>query len=322
MSIIYRILSSFSPVAWRDTSKFKVLIEINKYFSKNKWEVLLSKLNNETEIIYFENKYQGYKLLPKADAAFIFGSNNNCDYSSLRMIYYGVSQPDIICNNNSIKYYASGFSDKAIAQYCLTYSLVLLYSVNEYLHKLQNKQWSQNKLSEFKEISILNKSIGILGLGKNGKSIADLFKKVGCKVYGYDINEKQSDFVDVFCKSKNELLAESDVLIIAVNSSNENIGSINRESFSLMKSSSYLINISRGNIINEKDLYYALKNKIIKGAVLDVTLKEPLSKYNKLWNLKNIIITPHIAGNVNMFVNEIMADFYAKLYEFLDNNNV
>jgi glycerate dehydrogenase len=260
--------------------------------------------------------------MPAADVAFIFGENNNCDYSNLRMIYYGVSQPDIRNNIKSVQYFASGLSSKAIAEYCLTYSLLLLNNVREYIIKQDNKIWRQAKIPVYDEITLKNKCIGVLGLGNNGRCIAEIFRKQGCKVFGYDIDSNYSAVVDVFCKSKDELFSNSDILVVAVNSYKENLNLINRESIKLMKSSAYLINISRGNIINEKDLYYALKNKIISGAVLDVTVDEPLSKYSKLWNLDNIIITPHISGNVNMFVKEIMSDFSNKLYEYLNTGNV
>ena len=63
-----------------------------------------------------------------------------------------------------------------------------------------------------------------------------------------------------------------------------------------MKNSSYIINVGRGQTIVEKDLIYALKNNLIAGAGLDVFEKEPLSEDSELWNLDNVIITPHVAG--------------------------
>jgi D-3-phosphoglycerate dehydrogenase len=74
-----------------------------------------------------------------------------------------------------------------------------------------------------------------------------------------------------------------------------------------------LINISRGNIIVEDDLIQALRLKIIKGAVLDVFSKEPLPGSSPLYKLDNVILTPHISENINIFVDEIQVDFINKV---------
>jgi D-3-phosphoglycerate dehydrogenase len=74
-----------------------------------------------------------------------------------------------------------------------------------------------------------------------------------------------------------------------------------------------LINISRGNIIVEDDLIQALRLKIIKGAVIDVFSKEPLPGSSPLYKLDNVILTPHISENINIFVDEIQVDFINKV---------
>jgi phosphoglycerate dehydrogenase-like enzyme len=81
----------------------------------------------------------------------------------------------------------------------------------------------------------------------------------------------------------------------------------------MLGSDSCLINISRGNIIVEKDLIHALKSKIIRGAVIDVFSREPLPGSSPLYKLDNVILTPHISGNINLFVDEIQEDFINKM---------
>ena len=88
---------------------------------------------------------------------------------------------------------------------------------------------------------------------------------------------------------------------------------IDKKAFICMKNSAILINISRGNIINEGDLIYALKNNLIHFAALDVLKTEPLSRWSRLWKLKNLLITPHIAGNINLISGKIQKDFLKKL---------
>ena len=70
-------------------------------------------------------------------------------------------------------------------------------------------------------------------------------------------------------------------------------------SFKLLNKESYFINIGRGNTVNQKELLYALKNSILTGSIIDVFKKEPLGINSQLWELKNLLITPHIAGACN-----------------------
>ena len=124
--------------------------------------------------------------------------------------------------------------------------------------------------------------------------------------------------VDVFCGSIGELLESSDIVISAVSLTPETQNLFNKESFLKMKENAILINVSRGGVINERDLYLVLKSNRIACAVLDVTVNEPLSRYSKLWSLDNLIITPHISGNINKYSSEVMEDFAGKLNQFID----
>jgi phosphoglycerate dehydrogenase-like enzyme len=164
--------------------------------------------------------------------------------------------------------------------------------------------------------------IGILGLGHNGRKVSEIFRNLGCKVYGYDNSNENADIVSVFCKNIEELLIVSDILIVTVALTPETENLFTFDTISKMKKDSYLINVSRGRILNENDLYKILKEKKIAGAVLDVTVTEPLSRYNKLWSLGNLIITPHISGNINKHYSEVMSDFSEKLNQFMENRHV
>lgn len=121
----------------------------------------------------------------------------------------------------------------------------------------------------------------ILCVGNVGKSIAHQFKKIGCYVVGCDKNIQEN--------------------LIGI------------QDLKMLGSDSYLINISRGNIIVENDLIEALRLKIIKGAVIDVFSKEPLPRSSPLYKLDNVILTPHISGNINLFTDEIQRDFINKV---------
>ena len=86
-----------------------------------------------------------------------------------------------------------------------------------------------------------------------------------------------------------------------------------------MSKESYLINTSRGNIVDEKDLINALINNQISGAALDVFAKEPLSKKNKLFNLDNVFLSPHISGNFSKYQELMIQQFSDMLIKFMNN---
>lgn len=316
---LYNIRSRLIRSHWATTDKIKVLIETNKYFTKEEWGKVLNKNINaaKVEILFYCNKYEGFKLVKDSQVMFSFGDNNHYSKNNLQLQYYGISQPDISSNSATNVYYAKGISSLSVAEYCLAYSLVVLNDFYKYFrHQNQNKWRQQIKSSESSTLS--GKTIGVIGLGNNGRKISELFRKLGCQVYGYDTNREAEKDVDIFCGSLIELLESCDIVICAVSLTSDTQNLFNYDSFVKMKENAFLINVSRGSVINERDLYRVLKIKRIAGAVLDVTVDEPLSRYSKLWTLNNLIITPHISGNINKYSLEVMVDFAGKLNYFIN----
>jgi len=145
--------------------------------------------------------------------------------------------------------------------------------------------------------SMLNKTVGILGTGMIGKEIAKRVKGFGMKVYGYNRSGRFLEHFDRIytADSLNEMLSCCDYVIAAFPLTKETYGRCNKIFFSQMKESAYFINISRGEVVNEADLIDALEKDLIRGAAIDVAIKEPLPEDHELWETKNLIITPHQA---------------------------
>jgi glyoxylate reductase len=147
---------------------------------------------------------------------------------------------------------------------------------------------------------IKDNTIGIVGLGCIGKDVAKILKNgFGCKVYYFDCirDEKFEKEIGIeFVASLEELMKMSDILSIHVPLCDATRFLIHESNLKLMKSNSYVINTSRGAVIKEIDLVNALKNKIIKGAALDVFENEPLITED-LFSMENVILTPHIAAS-------------------------
>ena len=134
---------------------------------------------------------------------------------------------------------------------------------------------------------------GLLGCGATGLATAKLLQGFGCSVIGYDPYAK--DLSNIELTTFEDVLKRSDVVSIHMPSTAETNGSINATSLALMKPDAIIVNVGRGEVINEADLIAALKARTIAGAALDVRVQEPPAK-GEMEEIPNLILTPHVAG--------------------------
>jgi D-3-phosphoglycerate dehydrogenase/(S)-sulfolactate dehydrogenase len=134
---------------------------------------------------------------------------------------------------------------------------------------------------------------GLLGCGATGLATAKLLQGFGCSVIGYDPYAKNLSNIEL--TTFDDVLKRSDVVSIHMPSTAETNGSINATSLALMKPDAIIVNVGRGEVINEADLMAALKAKTIAGAALDVRAQEPPLK-GEMETIPNLILTPHVAG--------------------------
>ena len=134
---------------------------------------------------------------------------------------------------------------------------------------------------------------GLLGCGATGLATAKLLQGFGCSVIGYDPYAKNLSNIEL--TTFENVLKRSDVVSIHMPSTAETNGSINAASLALMKPDAIIVNVGRGEVINEPDLTAALKAKTIAGAALDVRAQEPPVK-GEMEEIPNLILTPHVAG--------------------------
>ena len=161
-------------------------------------------------------------------------------------------------------------------------------------------------------VELKGKILGLIGLGKVGSQVAKIGKVFGMQVMAWSENLNLDDCkeLDVLPCSKEDLLKNSDFLSIHVQGGERYKNCITLKELEKMKKTAFLINTSRGPIINEDDLIIALSTNVIAGAGLDVYEKEPLPENNKLRFLPNALLTPHIgyvtAENYNTFYNQMI----------------
>ncbi len=147
-------------------------------------------------------------------------------------------------------------------------------------------------------LELKGKVLGVIGLGRIGRRLAELAYAFGMTIIYYDIVEIPGDIVkrlNLRFKEINDLLAESDFVTLNIPLTPDTTHYINGNRLSKMKKTAYLINASRGSVVDEDALLYALKNKIIRGAALDVYKVEPPGM-NALVRLPNVVCTPHIGA--------------------------
>lgn len=177
------------------------------------------------------------------------------------------------------------------------FSKILYFNRNMMTHinNQKEKKWKFQKASH----EIYESTIGIVGTGSIGQHIAERMKAFKTKVIGYKRTLEHVDFFDqIYTKQEglNQLLKESDYVILALPLSPKTKHLIDAKAISLMKKDALLINVARGEIIDQDALMKALKKKQIRGAALDVTTPEPLPKNHELWTLDNCFVTPHDAS--------------------------
>ncbi len=196
----------------------------------------------------------------------------------------------------------------------LTWALILGLARNlkEEIDNMYQGYW-QTSLG----IELKGKILGLIGLGRVGSQVAKIGKAFGMQVMAWseNLNLDNCKELDVLPCSKEDLIKNSDFLSIHVQGGDRYKDCITLKEIDKMKKTSFIINTSRGPIVNEDDLIIALSTNVIAGAGLDVYEKEPLPENNKLRFLPNALLTPHIgyvtAENYNLFYNQMIEDLEA-----------
>lgn len=195
----------------------------------------------------------------------------------------------VVCN-------VPGYSTNSVAQHTLAFILNHFNKVSEYKDAVANGDWERSKLFTYFYIPIYELeglNLGIIGYGAIGKRVAELARAFGMNILAYSRTKKDDEDVE-FC-SLEELLKRSDVVTLHCPLNEGTSKLINKEALMKMKKSALLVNTSRGGVIDEDALVWALNNDIIAAAAVDVLTVEPMQPDCVLKNAKNITFSPHIA---------------------------
>lgn len=191
---------------------------------------------------------------------------------------------------------ARGVYSAPMAEYAVA-GVLSLYKEQRYFARKQ-KEHAWEKKRDLRELS--SRTVCILGCGSVGTECAKRFEAFGCKVVGIDIAVREIEhFSHVYhLNDVKEVLSDADIAVITLPLTEETYHMFNKDMLDAMKPGAVLVNIARGALVDTDALIAALNSKL-GGAVLDVFEEEPLDEKSPLWNMENVVVTPH-----NSFVGE------------------
>jgi D-3-phosphoglycerate dehydrogenase len=210
---------------------------------------------------------------------------------------YGVGLDSI--NQESLKRrnislgWTGGVNRRSVSELTLCFMLGLCRNVFDSGFKLKKSEWDKNGGRQ-----LSGKAVGIIGCGHIGSDVVRLLSPLNCKVLVQDIIDKSD-----FCRkqgaseaSLGEIIERSDIISLHVPLTKLTLQMVNKGFLQKMKSTAFLINTCRGEVVDQEALKNALDQRIIAGAALDVFIEEPPSD-SELLSLPNLMVTPHIGGN-------------------------
>lgn len=205
-------------------------------------------------------------------------------------------------------FYAPGRNSNGVAELTICLMIAISRMVVESSNFIHDGNWTKDgemTYLKFRGAELLNKKLGLIGLGAIGEKVCKVSKAIGMNVCVYDpyITDEKIKALGVESVSLETLFKESDYVSIHCKVTEETKGLVDKRLLGLMKSTAFIINTARSIIVNEKDLIEVLKEKRIKGAALDVFDEEPIPKDHPFLKLDNCLVTPHIGGATHEIVD-------------------
>ena len=242
------------------------------------------------------------------DADIIYGFAPSIVKSSMKLKWLcvpwaGVDSlmtPGYFANEECLLSNAAGAYGVSIAEHMIAVSLVMMRRLNEFFEETRNGQWLKPRTQS----SLKDCRITVLGTGDIGTTFANRARAFEpAEITGVCRSGKNSATVYDKVLSVSELdsiLPQTDLLAMSLPATSETRGILSRERIALLPQGAYIVNVGRGSAIDEDALADALDSGHLGGAALDVFQTEPLPPNNRLWKTKNLIITPHVAGNMTL----------------------
>ncbi len=216
------------------------------------------------------------------------------------------------------------YGTQAVAQYTFALMLELCHHVGKHSASVSNGDWAKSRdfcYWNYPLIELAGKTLGIIGYGKIGQSVAKIAVSFGLNVLAYDLYHNDKYLIDgVNYSSLENIFMNSDFISLNCPLTPENKGIICAKNIELMKKGVYIINTARGGLVNEVETANAINNGKIAGMAVDVLSVEPPRESNPLIECKNCIVTPHIAWAAKESRTRLFNTSIANLQAFLNGN--
>ncbi len=229
---------------------------------------------------------------------------------------------------------SSGIHAVPIGEFCIAMMLALARRVPRMVRMQESGEWPKERWRTFMSIELRGKALGILGYGSIGRETARIAKQgFAMRILALSHGENRADrgYVEPgvgdpegklpdawFSRSQlDDMLSQSDFVLVALPLTEETRHLVGVAQLQAMKPTAFIINIARGEIIDEAALVQALKENWIAGAGLDVFAKEPLPSTSELWHLQNAILAPHVSSATPHYDDRAVALFAENLRRYL-----
>ena len=228
----------------------------------------------------------------------------------------------------------SGASASQMGEYAVMMLLALGHRVPELVAAQAKAEWPRDKYDRFSPRELRGSTVGLVGYGSIGRQIARLLQPFGAQILaakrdvmhpedpGYTeegLGDPGGDYFQRLypIQALKSMLQECDFVVVCVPHSPETSGLLGAEELGAMKPGAFLVDVSRGGVIDQAALIQALQERKIGGAAMDVFAEEPLPAASPLWKLPNVLITPHIAGSSPHYNERAVEMFAENLQRFL-----
>ena len=264
--------------------------------------------NAEFVYVDFFDKERLAEEVKDADAAILMGDVDpvllgentlkwiHCDHAGLN----GSARPEVFARGIPVTG-SAGRSAPVLAEHAIYFMLLSCYHTRQMMKAQEACQWGVEGMNKW--YGLYGRTAGIVGMGNNGRELAVRLHAMGMNIIacnnspiqGFDycrkLAAKNGDMLD-------ELLAESDFVILNLPLNDSTFHMINKDSIAKMKDGAFLVNMARGGIVCTEDLIDALNSGKLGGAGLDVFEEQPLNPESPLWKMENVYITPHSTPQV------------------------
>jgi phosphoglycerate dehydrogenase-like enzyme len=210
-----------------------------------------------------------------------------------------------------------GVFARPLGEFAIAAALFFAKDLRRLVHNQETGHWQQFDIEE-----LHGRTLGIVGYGEIGRAAAERAKPFGMRVIAIRRSPERSNADPILDaayppSALHDLLRESDYVLVAAPNTPETRGMIGEAEFEVMKPNAVIINVGRGPVIVERALIRALAARRIRGAALDVFDEEPLPSGHPLWNLPNVLISPHSADHTVGWLERAMAVFVRNFDRFI-----